>query len=151
MDDPQEAMTKRVLRQMRKGTITFTEAVELLVNEMSRRHPALMLDEHLYSLTEPLKDKGYTVGNVPPELDDDEIKRYYLTGQIYITKNGDHFKNIEDRTRRHYGLIWVRTTAPDIILVEKIEEAMMTHNFKKNLLQFVQIQDEDRTARGRRR
>lgn len=81
-----ESMAKRIIHAMARGVV--------------------VLDENLAHLAEGLKNHNMHVITVPAKMDDDEIKRVYLTRRLFITNNPEHF--IDDASSYEYGIISTR-------------------------------------------
>jgi hypothetical protein len=75
-----------------------------IVQAMARG--AIVLDYNLANLEKGLREHNMHVLLVPPQMDDKDIKRVYLTRRLFITNNPKHF--IDDASSYEYGIISTR-------------------------------------------
>jgi len=75
-----------------------------IVQAMARG--AVVLDYNLANLAKGLRSHNMHVLLVPPKMDDEDIKRVYLTRRLFITNNPKHF--IDDASSYEYGIISTR-------------------------------------------
>ena len=66
---------------------------ERIVQAMARG--AVVLDYNLAHLAEGLRNHNMHVLLVPPKMDDDDIKRVYLTRRLFITKGEGNIKPLQ--------------------------------------------------------
>jgi len=127
-----------VISSVVSGDMEIIEAVNLLLVEMGRGGRILVCDAHFDNLEKELSALGYTTNIAQPSTGDKEIQQT-LRSRVFITRDGDHFKNKKDMTDYRYGLIWVKSTCDDCILARKIESVLVKSHFSKNLIQVVKV------------
>lgn len=129
---------KVLIEDVAEGRTTVRKAVAFILNEMGRGGRILVVDENLRDLDDELAKLNYTVQPVITEDPDQKIKKS-LGGKVFITHNGDDFKDKAERHKWRYGLIWIKVNPPAKDLAKRVEEALVKANFSNNLLQLVTI------------
>ncbi len=137
MED-REVEVRQLVEEIAAGRITVEGAVDRLLDEMGRGGRILVVDETSYGLDEPLSDMNYTVVRVPRRLSDEEIKEE-IGGKVFITRNGERFSDPKDMEYHGYGLVWLTSTGDDLVVAEKVKDALMNARFKRNLKHMIKV------------
>ena len=134
---PERHWIRQIVDDIVSGKLKPASATRRLLYEMGRGGRTLVVDENLYGLVARLTDLGFTAHGVQAQIADPRIKKE-LFNKVLITRNGRHF--VKDQEKYHYGLIWITSNAPDIVLARKIDRLFVRGTgFKKNLLQTFKI------------
>jgi hypothetical protein len=112
-----------------------------IVHAMARG--AVVLDENLANLAEGLRNHNIHVISVPKKMDDEEIKRVYLTRRLFITNNPVDF--IDDASSYEYGIISTRKIKykGEDRLVPLISRALTKHKLWSQTYGFIIELDDD--------
>lgn len=108
MGTKEKAMATRIVQGMARGVV--------------------VLDYNLANLAEGLRSRNIHVLLVPPTMEDDDIKRVYLTRRLFITNNPQHF--VDDASSYEYGIISTKNVKykGEEKLVPLISRALTRHS-----------------------
>ena len=122
-----------------KGINILTEIFDMFLSESYLAKRTFVIDADVISIAPIMEKVGYHIIRTPSRFKDIEIKRTLLRKRVIITRNGEHFNKKSDMEKYNYGVVWIKSSGVDDIIVQKIIDSLRSANFKSNLRQVVVV------------